>query len=62
MTCCSRNRIDEDIIHISLTVKTPISGKRLLKQTQKIIEYFNCEKEEFVKMIEFDVAEESFKE
>lgn len=55
-----RNRTDDEIIHISLTVKTPISGKLLLKQTQKIIEHFNCEKEEFVKTIEFDIAGDSF--
>ena len=55
-----RNRTDDDIIHINLTVKTPISGNLLLKQTQKIIEHFNCEKEEFVKTIGFDVAGDSF--
>lgn len=55
-----RNRTDDEIIRISLTVKTPISGKLLLKQTRKIIEHFNCEKEEFVKTIEFDIVGDSF--
>lgn len=55
-----RNRIDDKMIHISLTVKTPISGKLLLKQTQKILDHFNCGKEEFVKTIEFDVTGDSF--
>ena len=55
-----QNTIDDEMIHISLTVKTPISGKLLLKQTQKILDDFNCEKEEFVKTIEFDVTGDSF--
>lgn len=54
------NKIDNGITHVNLTVKTPISGKILLKQTQKILDYFNCEKEEFEKKIEFDVAGDIF--
>ena len=54
------NKTDDGIMHVSLTVKTPISGKILLKQTQKILDYFNCEKEEFEKTIEFDIDGDSF--
>lgn len=52
----SGNKSDDGITHVNLTIKTPISGKILLKQTQKVLSYFKCEEEEFEKTIEFDVT------
>lgn len=46
---------DDGITHVNLTIKTPISGKILLKQTQKVLFHFKCEEDEFEKTIEFDV-------
>lgn len=56
----SSNKSDDGITHVALTIKTPISGKILLKHTQKVLSHFKCEEEEFEKTIEFDVAGDIF--
>ena len=56
----SGNKSDDGITHVNLTVKTLISGKIILKQTQEVLSHFRCEEEEFEKTIEFDVSGDLF--
>lgn len=56
----SVNKSDDGITHVNLTIKTPISGKIILKQTQKVLSRFECQEEEFEKTIQFDVTEDIF--
>lgn len=50
----------EGIHHISLTVKTPISGKVLIKKGRRDLGYIDCGNEEFEKTFDFDTEDSTF--
>lgn len=50
----------EGIHHISLTVKTPISGKVLIEESRQDLGYIDCDNEEFEKTFEFDTDDSTF--
>lgn len=50
----------ESIHHISLTVKTPISGKVLIEKDRQDLGYIDCDNEEFEKTFDFDTEDSTF--
>lgn len=46
--------------HISLTVKTPISGKLFIEKERKELGYINCDNEEFEKTFNFEIEDRTF--
>lgn len=50
----------ESIHHISLTVKTPISGKVLIEKDRQDLGYIDCDNEEFEKNFDFDTEDSTF--
>lgn len=50
----------EGIHHVSLTVKTPISGKVLIEESRQALGYIDCDNEEFEKTFEFDTEDSTF--
>ena len=46
--------------HISLTVKTPVSGKVILEKDRKELGYIDCDAEEFEKVFDFEIADGTF--
>lgn len=53
-------RDDNKFVHVTLNMKTPISGRVILKQTGKKLGHIDCDLEEFEKTFEFDIEQESF--
>lgn len=47
-------------VHITLSVKTPISGKVILEQNGKELGFMDCYLEEFEKSFEFDIEQDTF--
>ena len=46
--------------HISLTVKTPISGKLFIEKERKEIGCIDCDNEEFEKTFDFEIEDRTF--
>lgn len=51
---------DNNSVHITLSVKTSISGKVVLKHTALEIGCLDCDKKGFENTFEFDISQESF--